>query len=487
MRERPSTVPVYRDEVVELRVDDFGDGPDGLCRIDGYVIFVAETLPGELVRVRISSASRKFGRGELLEVLEPSPDRVRPICPHFGPCGGCQLQHLAPRAQVLAKESRLRRTLAHALRVAPGRIEMGASRAPSDAVGQRTKLALHFGEQDGELVAGYFGRRGRELLPIEVCPVQERRGLEVALAARDGLRATGLRAFDPHTGRGDLRAVVVRSSERTREIHATLVVAHEGVRVGALGPAIEAMRAAGATGAALNLNDGPPDRLLGERTRALFGVQHVEDEVHGVRYRTSAGAFFQTSTFGVDALVEEVRAAVGEVPEGAHIADLYCGSGLFALALAGHADQVFGIEEDERAVEDAVQAAEQAGIQNVRFRAGRVEGLISNLARMRDKPHAVIVDPPRAGCDARVLARIADRLQPRRLVYVSCDPDSLGRDATRLRDLGYTFRHAVMVDMFPHTAHLETVAVFDRTVRRRDPAKERLLARVRGERTPSGS
>jgi 23S rRNA (uracil1939-C5)-methyltransferase len=173
---------------------------------------------------------------------------------------------------------------------------------------------------------------------------------------------------------------------------------------------------------------------------------------------------------------------VGDVPAEAHIADLYCGSGLFALALSGRAAQVFGIEEDERAVEDAVQAAESAGIQNVRFRAGRVEGLISNLARMRDKPHAVIVDPPRTGCDGRVLARVADRLQPRRLVYVSCDPDSLGRDAARLRDLGYTFRKAVMVDMFPHTAHLETVAVFDRTVRRRDPARERLLARVQAER-----
>jgi len=276
-----------------------------------------------------------------------------------------------------------------------------------------------------------------------------------------------------------VRAVVVRSSEQTQAIHATLVVAHDGVRVGALSPVIDAMRAAGATGAALNLNDGPPDRLLGERMRPLFGVQHVEEEVHGVRYRTSAGAFFQTSAFGVGALVEEVRAAVGEVPEGAHIADLYCGSGLFALALAGQATRVFGIEEDERAVEDAVQAAEEAGIENVRFRAGRVEGLISNLARMRDKPHAVIVDPPRAGCDGRVLARVADRLQPRRLVYVSCDPDSLGRDAARLRDLGYTFRRAVLVDMFPHTAHLETVAVFDRTVRRSDPAKERLLARVR--------
>jgi 23S rRNA (uracil1939-C5)-methyltransferase len=481
MPERPRSVPVYRDEVVELRVDDFGDGPDGLCRIDGYVIFVAETLPGELVRVRISSASRKFGRGELLEVIEPSPDRVRPICPHFGPCGGCQLQHLSPTAQVAAKEVRLRRTLAHALRTSPGSVALGNSRFPADASGQRTKLALHFGEQDGELVAGYFGRRGRDLVPIDVCPVQERRGLEVALAARDGLRQTDLRAFDPHTGRGDVRAVVVRSSERTHAIHATLVVAHEGVRVGALGPAIDAMRAAGATGAALNLNDGPPDRLLGERMRSLFGVQHVDDEVHGIHYRTSAGAFFQTSIFGVDALVEEVRAAVGEVPADSHVADLYCGSGLFALALAGQVGQVFGIEEDERAVEDAVQAAEAAGIQNVRFRAGRVEGLISNLARMRDKPHAVIVDPPRAGCDARVLARVADRLQPRRLVYVSCDPDSLGRDAGRLRDLGYTFRRAVMVDMFPHTAHLETVAVFDRTVRRRDPARERLLARVQAE------
>jgi 23S rRNA (uracil1939-C5)-methyltransferase len=483
MPDRPRSVPVRRGQVLDLRVETWGDGPDGLCRLDGYVVLVAEAVPGELVRVEVTSASRKYGRAELLEVVEASADRVEPGCPHFGTCGGCQLQHLAYPAQLRAKEDRLRRTLQHALRLPAAEVPLRPCVAPEQSYGQRNKLALHFAEIDGELQAGYFGRRSREFVGIEVCPVQEPLGLRVGLAARDALRAAGAPAWDPATGRGVLRAVVVRSSAATGQAHATLVFAGE-VRPGRLTGVIEALRAAGAVGASITFNDGPPQRLLGEEFRPLFGLQTIDDEVAGRRYRASAGSFFQTSTFGAAALVGLVRRALAEAPADARVADLYCGSGLFALAIADLVERVYAIEDDDRAIEDAQASAAAAGIENVQFRAGRVEHLITNVARLREKPYAVILDPPRAGCDTVVLTRVADKLQPRRIVYVSCDPDSLGRDLARLAQHGYALREATPVDMFPHTAHVETVAVLDRVVRRRDPVKERLLARLRETPTP---
>lgn len=483
MRDRPRSVPVEKDQVVDVDVESFGDGPDGLCRIAGYVMFVAEALPGERVRVRVTSAARKFGRGELLEVLKPSPARIPPRCPHFGPCGGCQLQHVAHEVQIAAKADRLRRTLAHAVGRSPDAIVVRPSRAPEDPWAQRNKLALHFFEDGGELQAGYFARRSRHLVAIEVCPVQDPLGLRVGLAARDGARTARLPAWDPRTGRGLLRAVVVRASRGLRQAHATLVVA-EDVRIGRFGPVIDALRAAGATGAGISVNDGPRERLMGDEVRPVFGLQHVEDEVAGRRHRVTAGAFFQTSEFGAGALVEIVTDALRDAPADARIVDLYCGGGLFALALAPRVARVFGIEDDERAIADAEATAAAAGIGNATFRAGRVEHLLANVARQREKPFAVVLDPPRTGCDGRVIAGVANRLQPRRIVYVSCDPDSLGRDVAAFERAGYVLREVTPVDMFPQTASIEAVAILDRVTRRRDPAKERLLARVRAEPPP---
>ena len=479
MPERPRSIPVRRDQIVDLRVETFGDGPDGLCRIDGYVLFVPFAVPGELVRARVTSAARKFGRAELLEVLEASPERVVPRCPHFGLCGGCQFQHVEQAAQLRAKVERLRSTLAHALRIEPSQVPMRPPRAPADGYGQRTKLALHFEERGGSLVAGYFARRSRELVPIEVCPAQQSHGLQVALAARDGAIAAGLRGFDPRTGGGQVRAVVVRSAAATGDAHAMLVVTSRPRP--SLQPVIDALRAAGATGASLCVHDGPPERLTGDELRPLFGARFVEDEVGGIRYRCSAGAFFQTSAFGVEALVAVVREALADAPSDARIADLYCGGGLLGLAVADRVGKVFGIEDDERAIADAEATAAAAGIGNARFRAGRVEHLISNLARQRDKPFAAILDPPRSGCDPAVLARLTNKLQPKRVIYVSCEPSSLAHDLARLCRQAHALRAVVPIDMFPHTAHVESVAILERTIRRTDPVKERLLAKLRDE------
>ncbi len=486
MPDRPPQAPVHQDDVLDRVVEAFGDGPDGIVRVDRYVLFVPEVIPGERVRVVVTSAARKYGRAELLEVLEPSPDRVEPRCPHYHECGGCQLQHLAHPAQLREKSERLGRMLAHALDVDVSSLPMRPMLGPVEPWEQRTKLVLHFAERDGGLDAGFFSRRSRDVVGIEVCPIQDPLALKVGLAVRDGAHAAGLTVFDERDRRGHLRAAVVRAARATSQAHATIVVQSPRGLPG-LAPVIEALRAAGATGASLNLNDGPPEQLLGERYDALFGSPWVEDEVEGLRFRSSPGAFFQTSHFGVTTLVREVRRILHDVPSDARVADLYCGGGLFALALAKMAGRVFGIEDSAQAIDDAMASAAANGIENVHFRAGLVERLMSNLARSRDKPFAVILDPPRAGCVSRVLHGVANELQPVRIVYVSCEPSTLARDLARLVPLGYAITEITPVDMFPHTSHLETIVVLERRVRREDRTARRLFERLReGGTRPDG-
>ena len=484
MRDRPSIVPVQLDDVIEARVEAFGDGPDGIVRVDRYVLFVAEVIPGELVRVRVTSAARKFGRADLVEVIEPSPDRREPRCPHYGACGGCQLQHLDHAAQMREKTARLRRELAHALRCDELALPIREMIGPDDPWEQRTKLVLHFAQREGWLDAGFFARRSRTVVGIEVCPIQDPLALRVGLAVRDGAEAVGLQVWDEKLQRGHLRAALVRSAPSTGQVHATLVV-QSARGLPPLEPLMKIVRTAGATGIALNVNDGPRDILLGEEFHTLEGMDGVFDEVEGLKLFSSPGAFFQTSGFGVRALVREVRRILADAPPDARLADLYCGGGLFALAMAGSVGRVFGIEDAEQAIDDAIASAAENGIENAHFRAGQVERLVASVARHRDKPFAVILDPPRAGCDERVLRAVAAELQPTRIVYVSCEPGTLARDLSRLTPLGYRLTEILPVDMFPHTSHLETITVLERTVRREDPTARRLFERLRASKPKS--
>ncbi len=476
MVDRPSGVPVARGDRLTLDVEAFGDGPDGLARIGGYIVFVPGAIPGERVRAEIVSAGRKHGRAELVEIERSAGARVEPRCRHFAVCGGCQLQHVDLETQRRTKTDRLRKTLSHALRTRSVPVE--AMRGSEDGWGLRTKVALHFSGTPEHLVAGYFQRRSRELVGIAECPVSDPLALRVALAARDGVIRAGLSAWDPRSDDGEIRAVVARAAPSTQDVHLIVVVRREP-RAG-FAAIVRAARDAGATGVSIDRNDGPPERLTsGDPPRVIFGEGTIREEVRGTRMRVSPGAFFQTSSYGAGELVDVVRELHGATADG-RIVDLYCGVGLFALALAPDVARVVAVDENEEAVEDARLAAEAAGIQNVTFKSGVVERLADSLARGRGELDAAIVDPPRAGLSRRVVDVLLQRLTPRRIVYVSCDPESLGRDLRQLVHGGYRLARVVPVDMFPHTHHIEAVAVLDRLKPRAgDAARRRLLAKSR--------
>ncbi len=462
-----SSAPVRVGEELTVRVDALGDGPDGLCRVGKYVLFVPGVLPGEVVRIRVRSAGRKFGRGELLGIDERSPDRVDPLCEHFGRCGGCDLQHLRYSAQLQVKTERLRKTLAHALgREVP---ELAPMQGPTDPWGQRTKIVLMTQTQRGRLIGGLMARGTRELVEIRECPVSEPKGFATALAALDVAARLGWEGWAPLTDHGTLRAVVVRADPVSGTSQLGYVVRRPPPRAAEIVPGFGARLPAGI---AVHENDGPAERLLGRDTRLLHGEERLACTLGGVRYLCSPGAFFQTSHWGAGFLVEAVRRLVAPPPD-ATILDLYCGGGLLAMALADRVQEVVGVEENPRAARDAQASAEANHFVNFRMLRGPVE---VHLRKLPPRPHAVLLDPPRDGAAPEVLRAIAG-LQPKKIFYVSCAPEALACDLIGLGAAGYAPTTIEPFDMFPMTHHVEAVVLLEKTEL---DARRRLLARARG-------
>jgi 23S rRNA (uracil1939-C5)-methyltransferase len=456
---REAGVPVGVGEELSVPIFELAAGPDAIGRIGDYVVFVPGALPGEKVRVRIASASRKYARGTVVKVEKASPARETPRCRHFGICGGCHMQHMAYDAQLDMKEDRVADELSWAL---GHKVAVESIRGPNEPWEQRTKVGFQVGGRPGALHLGLFKVRSRDIVAIKECPVQDPKA--TALALKIGEIASRLKIAPwKEDGNGTLRAVVVRLAPGTDEMHVTLVAGTPSFN--SLDRLAVEVIEAGAKGVSINVNAEPGPMLMGDRTRLVAGQGRIEAVVGGVRYLMSPGAFFQTSRYGVETLVDEVRNVLADVPKDASVVDLYCGVGLFALALADRVDRVVGIEENAQAITDARDAAKLNGFARVRFIAGRAESRIRELAEREKSPFAVIVDPPREGCDPSVLEVVANILRPQRIVYVSCEAESLGRDGQLLEELGYVLVRARPIDMFPHVYHVETVAVFERPAR----------------------
>jgi len=457
--DRPYLVPVHRGDRRELAIESLADGPDALAHVGGYVVFVAGALPDERVFAEITSSARKFGRARLLAVRAASTDRVPAQCRHFLRCGGCHWQHARYEAQLRYKQERVQKELAYALgEQVPAVLATAPAPAP---FGQRHKVALQLlPDRARGLLPALHPLRDHELVPVQECPASEPKALQLAFAAVAELAHLRLPVFDPETGTGLLRSVLVRRAAATGQAH--LMIVATAAPVPGLDRALPALRDAGAFAISVNVNDGEPARLLGRETHLLDGPRRIRDELDGISYLISPDAFFQTSPHGALQLVRAVCDGLAPGP-GDRVLDLYCGGGLFALQLARRAGSVLGIEESPVAVGDAIAAQKQNRLRNAQFVQGPAEAL---LRRVRDghlpQPTLAVLDPPRSGASPEALQQLA-ALAPARIAYVACDPRALARDLAQLRDLGYRAQSVLPVDMFPQTAHVEAVAVLGRS------------------------
>ena len=451
------TAPVQKGEELELRIDSLAFGGSGVSRHDGFVVFVRGGLPGDDVRARITKVKRGFAEGVVTDLVQGSPARVVAPCRHFGTCGGCRFQDLAYDVQVAEKERQVRDALVRIGRFTEPPLEPLVPAASQ--FGYRNKLEYSFTVTDSGIDLG-FHRAGRwdEVIGIEECLLTTDVGNAIRLAVRDWAREEQLDPYDQSTGVGYLRHLVVREGRNTGQALVVLVTAPgERFEAGYLVDVVRRFPEVRSIHWAIN--DTPAEQT-NLPTKLLWGVDAIEEEILGLRFRVRPSAFLQTNTEMAAQLYELAR-EYAALTGSENVYDLYCGTGTIGLSLAGGAHAVWGLEISEEAVACAIENAELNGIANAQFFAGNVGQTIEELRERAGSPDVVVVDPPRAGLAGKALRRTGALGAPR-IVYVSCNPTTLASDLQVLRDeYGYELGRCRPVDMFPHTPHVESVSVLN--------------------------
>jgi 23S rRNA (uracil1939-C5)-methyltransferase len=450
--------PVARDQEVELSVESLAFGGNGVARLNGFVVFVRRGLPGDRVRARVTKVQRRHAEALAVEVLEPSALRVDAPCAHYPACGGCRFQDLAYEAQLEAKAEQVRDAL---VRIGGVREPPLEEIVPAESIFHyRNKLEYSFTATPAGPSLG-FHRAGRwdEVLDIEQCWLTTDLGNGVRLAVRDWAREAGLSAYDQAEGTGYLRHLVYREGRNTGQVLVQLVTAR-----GELHDAdglVAALRRFPEMRSIHHAVNETPAEVTNLPTTLLWGEDAIEEQLLGLRLRIRPNAFLQTNTAMAERLYE-LAVDFASLTGDETVWDLYCGIGSIGLAMARRALTVWGVDISEESVACAIENAELNGISNAAFYAGDVGQAIEELKDRSGPPDVVVVDPPRAGLSGKAVRRLG-RIGAQRIVYVSCNPTTLAGNVKQLvSDWGYELHRARPLDMFPHTPHVETVALLER-------------------------
>jgi 23S rRNA (uracil1939-C5)-methyltransferase len=450
--------PVARNEELELDVDSLAYGGNGVARHDGFVVFVRRGLPGDRVRARVTKVKRGFAEALATEVLVRGPNHVDAPCAHYPACGGCRFQDLDYGVQVAAKGSQVR----EALRRIGGIDEPPLEEiVPAEQIFHyRNKMEYSFtATPSGPALGLHKAGRWDEVLEIETCWLTTDLGNAIRNAVQAWAREEGLEAYDQTEQTGYLRHLVVREGRNTGQALVQLVTA-KGEKFDR-DYLIEVLRRFPEVRSILWSVNESPSEVTNLPVELLWGEDAIEEELLGLRFRVRANSFLQTNTRMAERLYELAREYAG-LTGGETVWDLYCGIGTLGLAMAPQALTVWGVEIVEEAVACAIENADLNGIANAAFFAGNVGQSIDDLRERGGDPQVVVVDPPRAGLAGKALRRLG-RIEAPRIVYVSCNPTTLASDVKYLADEhGYRLVRARPIDMFPHTPHVETVALLER-------------------------
>jgi 23S rRNA (uracil1939-C5)-methyltransferase len=437
---------------LELTIDGLAHGGNGVARHEGFVVFVGGTVPGDRVRARLVTRKKGYGEAQLLEVLEPSPDRIAPLADHPGAAWQVMPYAMQLRIKQEQVEDALRRI---------GKLDGFQMEEIVPAVeewGYRNKLEYSFGiGREGELVCGFHAPGSWETIVDGESKLGSARANAARATVLAWARAQGLPAYDRRSRTGVLRNLVVREARRTGQLQVRLVTSPVELDELAIKELAETLEA---TSLIHTQYDGLGETTNGGVSTLLDGKDHITEELCGLSFRISADAFFQTNTEMAERLYG-VAAEFADLKGWERVYDLFCGIGTIGLSLSTRVGEIWGLEIIEDAIADAIKNAKANGVDNARFFAGDVRLALPELVETAGRPDLLLVDPPRAGLSQKVVRRVIEAA-PKRIVYVSCNPTTLAPNAAQLVEAGYKLSRVRPVDMFPQTPHIEAVAVFDR-------------------------
>ena len=445
-----------KNDIVTLEIVDCGTDGEGIGKADGFTVFVKDAVIGDTVTAKIMKAKKNYGYGRLMEILNASPYRVEPVCPSARQCGGCQLQAVSYEEQKVFKEKKLR---GHLERIGGfTNLPMEPLIGMDEPYHYRNKAQFPVGRnKEGKIVTGFYAGRTHAIIENRDCALGIPENKDVLDRVIAHMEKYNIAPYDEVTGKGLVRHIFVRYGFFTGELMVCLII--NGQDLPHQRELVEKLcEIPGMTSISLNMNKKRSNVILGDKVKTIWGKEYITDKIGDISYEISPLSFFQVNpqqTWKLYSKALEYADLHGEET----VWDLYCGIGTISLFLAQKAKFVRGVEIVPAAIEDAKRNAQINHIENVEFFVGKAEEV---LPREYEKngvyADVIVVDPPRKGCDAMLLKTIL-KMQPKRVVYVSCDSATLARDLRFLCDNGYELKKVCGVDQFPQTVHVETVVL----------------------------
>ncbi len=451
-------IPVKQGDNITLTVNGLGSSGEGVGKYEGFTVFVKGALPEEEVRVTITLVKKSYAVGALEEIVKASAERVEPACPVYKECGGCQLQHLSYKGQLECKRQQVQDALT---RIGHLNLEALPVLGAAEPWSYRNKMQFPAAaDAEGVLHIGCYATATHSVVDTDACMISKEANNAIMKTVRTWMQHYNISAYDEKTGKGLVRHIMGRVGVHSGEVMAVIItsgydIPHRGVLIEWLKRHVP-----GLVSVVQNINKKQTNVVMGSKTRVLYGPESIKDSLGSLSFHISAQAFFQVNSEQAEKLYNkalEFAALSGKET----VVDVYCGTGTISLYLARHAKQVYGIEIVAPAIENAKKNAEENKCANAEFICGDAAVELPKLLAGGVRPDVLVVDPPRAGCEQKVLAAIAE-VQPERVVYVSCNPASLARDLAFMEQHGYKAIVAQPVDMFPMTSHVETVVLLGR-------------------------
>lgn len=450
--------PVETGKTYDINITGLGHSGEGVGRYQDFTIFVPNALPGETVSAVITTVKKNYATGRLKAVQTSSPHRITPDCGIYQECGGCQLQHLSYQEQLNVKRQQVVDAITRIGKLPD--VIVHPTIGAENPWYYRNKMQFPIGRKKGKVVIGCFSQGSHDIVDTDNCLIQHPTNNDIVRAVRDAVDELGIAAYEEQTGQGVLRHVLGRVGSATGEIMIVLVTATD--RLPQRDALIERLQAKipGLVSIIQNVNTKRTNVIMGDKTITLWGQDTITDKLGEFTFAISARSFFQVNTAQAEVLYNQA-VKYAKLTGTETVIDAYCGTGTITLFLARHAAKVYGIEIVKPAILDAQQNAANNKIHNAEFIVGDAVDIMPELFQQGIRPDVIVVDPPRAGCEQKVLETFV-KMEPKRIVYVSCNPASLARDLAALQGLGYITKEIQPVDMFSQTFHVECVALIER-------------------------
>ncbi len=444
---------VFTSEIIDLTVNG-----DGVAKIDQYPVFIKGGVVGDVVKVMVTKTNKTYGFGKILEIITPSENRRNSPCPSFESCGGCSLMHIDYDAQLKFKSDFVLSNLSRIGGYDREDFTYEKIIGAKNEFYYRNKAQFPVGKINGEVVCGFYSPKSHTIVPCTSCLIQNEKINKVIEYSIDYIKKEKIPVYDETTHKGIIRHIYVRLGENEIML---VFVTNSFKKLNNIDNLSQKLSSIGKVTILQNINTKRTNVILGKENITLFGDAYIHMNLDDLKFKVSCHSFFQVNTEQMKKLYKKAL-EYASLSKDDTVFDLYCGVGSISLYMARDAKKVVGVEIVKDAIENAKENAKENGIVNAEFHCGDCTEVVERLLENGEKCDVAVVDPPRKGCDEKLLSLLKS-INPKRIVYVSCNSATLARDVAILKTFGYTLKKACAVDMFPQSTHVESVALLVRT------------------------